>query len=116
MAGRAPVDIGSLIYSDPAFHGGRPCIAGTGMSVHAVTARYLDRQSAEQIAADVPDIALSHIHAALAYYLANREQIDAELAAEAAEHDRLYGAWKLTHPWSEVASGDMRTNRCLKCP
>jgi uncharacterized protein (DUF433 family) len=94
VATRAPVDIGSLIYSDPKFRGGRPCIAGTGMSVHAVAARYLQGQTAEQIAADVPDIPLSHIHAALAYYLANREQIDAELAAEAAEHDRLYEAWK----------------------
>jgi uncharacterized protein (DUF433 family) len=89
-----PIDIGTLIYSDPQFRHGRPCIAGTGMSVHAVASRYLDGQTAEQIAADVPDIPLSHIHAALAYYLANRDQIDAELAAEAAEHDRFYEAWK----------------------
>jgi uncharacterized protein (DUF433 family) len=94
VAARATVDIGTLIYSDPQFRGGRPCIAGTGRSVHAVAARYLQGQSAEQIAADIPDIPLSHIHAALAYYLANREQVDAELAAEAAEHDRLYEAWK----------------------
>ncbi len=94
MATRPPVDIGSLIYSDPGFRGGRPCIADTGMSVHAVAARYLQGQTAEQIAADVPDIPLSHIHAALAYYLANKVQIDAELAAEAAEHNRLYEAWK----------------------
>lgn len=92
MAARAPVDIGTLIYSDPRFRGGRPCVAGTGMSVHAVAARYQQGQSAEQIADDVPDIPLSHIHAALAYYLANRDRIDADLAAEAAEYDRLYEA------------------------
>ena len=94
MATGASVDIGTLVYSDPEFRNGRPCIAGTGMSVHAVAARYLQGQTAEQIAADIPDIPLSHIHAALAYYLANREQIDADLAAEAAEHDRLYEDWK----------------------
>jgi uncharacterized protein (DUF433 family) len=93
VATRARVDIGTLIESDPAFRGGRPRIAGTGMSVHAVAARYLSGQSAEEIADDLPDIPLSHIHAALAYYLANREQIDAELAAETAEHDRLYQEW-----------------------
>jgi hypothetical protein len=42
----------------------------------------------------IPDIPLSHIHAALAYYLANRDQIDAELAADAKQHDRLYEEWK----------------------
>ncbi len=94
MAARAPVDIGTLISSDPGFRDGRPCIAGTGMSVHAVAVRYLQGQTAEQIAADIPDIPLSHIHAALAHYLMNREQIDAELAAEAAEHDHLYKTWK----------------------
>ena len=94
MAAPGIVDIGTLIYSDPKFRGGRPCIAGTGMSVRAVAVRYLQGESAEQIAADIPDIPLSHIHAAVAYYLANREQIDAELAADAAEHDRLYEEWK----------------------
>ncbi len=64
------------------------------MPVHAVAARYLEGQTAEQIAADVPDIPLNQIHAALAYCLANREQIDAELAANAAEHERLYEVWK----------------------
>jgi uncharacterized protein (DUF433 family) len=94
MAAPGLVDIGTLIYSDPGFRGGRPCIAGTGMSVHAIAARYRQGQSAEQIVADIPDIPLSHIHAALAYYLANRDRIDAELAAEAEEHDRLYESWK----------------------
>ena len=94
MAAGTPVDIGTLIYSNPSFRNGRPCIAGTGMSVHAVAARYRQGQSVDEIAADIPDIPLSHIHAALAYYLANRERVDAELDSEAAEHDRLYEEWK----------------------
>ena len=94
VAATAPVDIGTLIYSRPDFRNGRPCIAGIGMSVHAVAARYLQGRSADEIADGVPDIPRSHIYAALAYYFANREQIDADLAADKAEHDRLYEEWK----------------------
>lgn len=94
MAITAPVDIGRLIYSDPKFRDGRPCLAGTGMSVHAVAVRYLQGRSADDIADGVPDIPRSHIYAALAYYFANREQIDADLAADDAEHERLYEEWK----------------------
>jgi uncharacterized protein (DUF433 family) len=88
------VDIGDLIVSRPDLHSGRPCLAGTGMTVHAVARRYLQGQRAEDLAADLPDIPLSHIHAAIAYYLANRERIDAELAEDAAEADRLFEAWQ----------------------
>jgi uncharacterized protein (DUF433 family) len=34
-------------------------------------------------------LSLAQIHAALAYYHANQEAIDADLEAEAAEYDRL---------------------------
>ena len=89
MATKAPVNIATLIYSRPDLHGGRPCLAGTGMTVHAIAARYRRGESAEAIAADLPDIPLSHIHAALAYYLANRGRIDGELAADEAIYDEL---------------------------
>ncbi len=94
VATRTSVDIGQFIYSRPDFRSGRPCIAGTGMSVHAVAARHLQGRSVDDIADGVPDIPRSHIYAALAYYFANREQIDADLAADEAEHDRLYEEWK----------------------
>ena len=94
MALDTPVDIGRLIYSQPDLHGGRPCLAGTGMTVHAIARRYLQGEQAEDIAADLPDIRLSHIYAAVAYYLANRERIDAELAEDQAEAGRLFAAWQ----------------------
>ena len=89
MATTVPVDIGTLIYSRPDFRNGRPCIAGTGMSVRAVAARYRSGMSPDEIADDFPHIPRSHIYAALAYYFADREAMDAELDAEQAEYDRL---------------------------
>lgn len=94
MSADTPVDIGSLIVSDPGFRGGEPCLAGTGMSVRAVAALYRDGQTAEAIGEDFPDIPRSHIHAAIAHYLANRSQIDADLKREA----RLYKRLAKEHP------------------
>lgn len=89
MATTAQVDIGQFIYSRSDFRNGRPCIAGTGMSVRAVASRYLRGETADEIADDLDDIPRSHIYAALAYYFANREAIDADLAADLAEYERL---------------------------
>ena len=89
MATHSHVDIGALIYTDPDVRDGRPCLAGTAMSVHAVAARYRDGETAEEISADLPDIPPSHLHAAIAYYLADRDRIDAELDAESTSYDEL---------------------------
>jgi hypothetical protein len=37
-----------------------------------------------------PDIPLTHIHAALAYYLGRYEHIDSDLACDLLQHHRLY--------------------------
>ncbi len=89
MVTTAAVDIGQFIYSRPDFRDGGPHIAGTGMSVRAVAARYKDGMSPDEIADNFPHIPPSHIYAALAYYFADREAMDAELAAEQIEYDRL---------------------------
>lgn len=89
MATTAPVDIGQFIYSRPDFRGGRPCVAGTGMSVRAVAAYYKSGMAPDEIADNFPDIPRSHIFAALAYYFADQEPIDADLAAEEALYDQL---------------------------
>lgn len=78
------IDIGSLIVVDPALRGGRPCLAGTGMTVHAVAGLHEQGLSAKEIQAEFPDLDLSLIHAALAFYLVNRAQIQADWAADAA--------------------------------
>ena len=89
MATPIPVDIGTLIYAEPALHGGKPCLAGTGMTVQAVAAMHRQGRTAEQIQADFPDLDISLFYAALTYYYANHERIDADLAADAALYDEL---------------------------
>ena len=45
--------------------------------------------AAEEIAADYPHLTLSQVYAALAYYHANRDDMEAHMAAEEAESDRV---------------------------
>jgi len=89
MTTSTPVDIGALFYSDPERHSGRPCLAGTGMTVHAVAARYSTGMSAEEIQDQFPDLDLSLFYAAITCYLANRARIDAEMAEDRALYDEL---------------------------
>jgi uncharacterized protein (DUF433 family) len=87
-------DIGSLIAAEPGVNGGRPCIAGTGTSVRCVAVYDMQGYSPEEIVADRPYLTLAQVHAALAYYWANKAEIEADLAAdEAAEEEYLR-----THP------------------
>jgi uncharacterized protein (DUF433 family) len=82
-------DIGTLINHNPEVHGGCPIIAGTGVTVRRIAIWYKQGYSAEEIAEQINHLSLAQIYAALAYYHANREEIDADIAAEAAEAERL---------------------------
>lgn len=97
MTTSTPVDIGTLIHSDPELHSGRPCLAGTGMTVHAVAARYLNGMSAEEIQDQFPDLDITLFYAAITYYLANRARIDAEMAEDRALAEEL--ATRYPHGW-----------------
>jgi uncharacterized protein (DUF433 family) len=98
MRAKAPVKIGRLIVSRPDIRGGRPCLAGTGMTVHAVAARHMQGMSAQQILEEFPDLDLGRIHAALAYYYANKAQIEADLRAERRLGEDL--AAQYPHGWT----------------
>lgn len=80
-------DIGTLISRNPDIHGGCPIIAGTGVTVRRIAIWYKQSLSAEEIADRIGHLTLAQVYAALTYYHANRDEIDADIAAEAAEGD-----------------------------
>jgi uncharacterized protein (DUF433 family) len=82
MTTSTSVDVGSLISKVPGILNGAPCIAGTRMPVRAVAAMYNDGMSAEEIRVAYEHLDLAGIYAALAYYFANRAEVDADLADE----------------------------------
>jgi uncharacterized protein (DUF433 family) len=84
----AVVDIGTLITQSPDVRGGRPHVAGTGMTVMRIAGWYKLGLSPEEIAEQIR-LSLAQVYAALAYYHANREAIEADLEAEAVLYDRL---------------------------
>ena len=64
------------IEIDPNVCGGKPCVAGTRIRVWDIHVWHnLRGQSPEQIISDFPQLSLADVHAALAYYLDHREEI-----------------------------------------
>ena len=78
------VEIGTLIDRDPGIRGGRPKIAGTGLTVSRIASWYKMGLTPEEIALEYPHLTLAQVHAALAYYHANREEIEGDSAREEA--------------------------------
>ncbi|MEG3863679.1 DUF433 domain-containing protein [Microcoleus sp. herbarium12] len=82
-------DIGTLISRNADIHGGCPIIAGTGVTVRRIAIWYKQGLNAEEIADRIGHLTLTQVYAALTYYHANRDEIDADIAAEEAEGDRI---------------------------
>ena len=85
----AVIDIGTLIVESPEIRSGRARIAGTGVTINRIVAWYKLGLSPEEIAVRVGHLSLAQIHAALAYYHANREVIEARLVVDVEEAERL---------------------------
>ena len=83
------VDIGSLIVRSPDMKHGRPRIAGTGTTVQRIAIWYKLGYGPEEMVRKYPHLSLAQVHAALAYYHANQAEIEAGIAADEAEHERL---------------------------
>jgi len=81
------VVLDSMLVRTPATCGGRIRIAGTRITVHRVATLYKQGQTGEDIARTYPHLSLGQVYTALAYYHANREEIESELAALDAEYD-----------------------------
>lgn len=89
-------EIGSLLTRSVDVRQNRPCVAGTRTTVHRIAAWYKMGESPEEIARELPQLSLASVYAALACYQANQAEIEAELAADAVEEDRLEAEWLLT--------------------
>src|SRR5438270_277954 len=83
------IDIGTLIVRTPEVRGGRPRLAGTGVTVRRVVGWYKLGLSPEEIVDRIGHLSLAQVHAALAYYHANREEIETDIVADDAEAERL---------------------------
>ena len=82
-------DIGSLIVLTPNVRRGRARIAGTGVTVGRIVEWYKSGYSPEEIAHEIGHVTLAQVFAALAYYHANQDEIEADLANETNVAKRL---------------------------
>ncbi len=89
MAAPPTVEIGTLITRTPGIKGGTPHIAGTGVTVRTIVRWHNAGLLPEEIAIRIGHITLAQVHAALAFYYANQEAMDREMAEEEAESDRI---------------------------
>jgi uncharacterized protein (DUF433 family) len=83
------VDIGTLIVSTPDVCEGRPRITGKRFSVEQIATLTKEGLSPQQILCEYDFLTLAEVHAALAYYYANQEQIEQYLVDEIAEYQQL---------------------------
>lgn len=83
------IAIDSLLTSSPGVRHGRPCIAGTGISVNRIAILHNLGHSIEEIVRKYEHLTPAGVHAALAYYFANKSEIDAENSADEAEATRI---------------------------
>jgi uncharacterized protein (DUF433 family) len=78
-------NIGSLISTSPKIGEGRPFIEGTGVTVQRIVGWYKLGRSPEEIVETFGHLTLAQVYAALSYYHANRELIDAQIVADEEE-------------------------------
>jgi uncharacterized protein (DUF433 family) len=87
-------EIETLLVRSADICGGHLRINGTRMTVNQLVVCYKQGYSPEEIADQYPHLTLAQVYTALAYYHANREEMEAELAAEKLEADQLEQAYQ----------------------
>lgn len=89
MIAQPTVEISTLITRTPGIKNGTPHIAGTSVTVRTIVRYYKLGLSPEEIAAQYSHLEMAQVYAALAYYHANRVEMEAHMAVEEAESDRI---------------------------
>ncbi|MDE2818489.1 MAG: DUF433 domain-containing protein [Chloroflexota bacterium] len=95
----------NLIYRNPEVRGGRPCIVGTGLRViDIVMAMQFGNRSPEQMAEDY-QVSLAKVHAALAFYYENKDEIDQDI-----HEDIRIGLELAQHGWGRPEKSKLLQN------
>jgi uncharacterized protein (DUF433 family) len=79
-------EIANLLVRTPEICDGRLRIDGTRITVNQIAVLYQQGHTAEDLAHEFPHLTLAQIYTALAYYHANRQEIEADLEAEEKEN------------------------------
>ena len=89
------IEIGTLITHSDQIKNGKPIITGTGVTVNRIVSWYKLGLTPEEILNRMghPNLDLAKIYAALSYYHANQENIEADLSASLASADKFEQEW-----------------------
>jgi len=77
------------IVKEPDYCSGKAAIGATRVRVNNVVFLHKEGKTAEQILVEYPDLTLSQVYAALAYYYDHTEEIEAELAEDEGWDERF---------------------------
>jgi uncharacterized protein (DUF433 family) len=86
-------------------------IAGTRVSLDSIVYAFLSGQTAESIAQSFPVLTLEQVYGAIAFYLANRGDIDEYLEKTKAEFDGMRRASRNSDPMFYRKLADARQHK-----
>jgi uncharacterized protein (DUF433 family) len=86
-------------------------VAGTRVSLDSIVYAFLDGQTAESIAQSFPVLTLEQVYGAIAFYLANRSEIDSYLAQVRVGFEALRQAARDADPMFYQKLADARRQR-----
>lgn len=83
-------------------------VAGTRVSLDSIAYAFLSGQTAESIAQSFPVLTLEQVYGAIAFYLANRSEIDAYLEKSEADFEAMRQASRQADPMFYQKLADAR--------
>ena len=86
-------------------------VAGTRVSLDSIVYAFLDGQTAESIAQSFPVLTLEQVYGAIAFYLANRSEIDIYLTQVSVSFEALRQAARDADPMFYQKLADARRQR-----
>lgn len=76
------------IIKEEGYCGGKAAIGDTRVRVNNVVFLHKQGKTAQEVLVEYPDLSLSQVHSALAYYYDHQGEIDAELARDEGADER----------------------------